>query len=255
MKPNQGEVGDLTAATDAAVITGRLTVEGGHLEGRYVAKCVGPTNPQYYQAMLDMLYGMGIKKDELLNALRRNDDLELIDPDLIEQMIAQASNNPVAAGAMERLRDSEFERRWEDGYSNVITTVGGNDMLDKYLAGSSYTAAMTMFLKGTGTAVIGDTMASHASWLEVGGTNAPAYTGNRPTPAFSAAASKTKQITSAQNFTFTSGGTVAGSCFVSAGSTTKDNTTGILLSAGDFTGGSKVVANTDQINVSWSISI
>ena len=151
--------------------------------------------------------------------------------------------------------DKHGNLKWKDTIDNLVTTVGKNDILDKYLAGSTYTAAVVMGLKGTGSAAAGDTQASHAGWNEVGGTNAPAYTGNRPTPSFSAASAGAKATSSAVAFSITSAGTVAG-CFINqGGSSTKDNTTGILMSAGDFTGGSKAVDNGDTLNVSYSLAL
>jgi hypothetical protein len=47
-------------------------------------------------------------------------------------------------------------------------------------------------------------------------------------------------------------GTVAG-CFINVGgSATKDNTTGTLFSAGDFTAGSKTVTSGDTLSVTYS---
>ena len=148
-------------------------------------------------------------------------------------------------------RDKDGNVKWTDRIENLVTTVGANLALDTIL-GNSAAGAVVMGLKGTGTAVIADTQASHASWTERGGTNAPAYTGNRPTPAFSAAASKSKATSSAVSFAFTSGGTVSG-CFINiGGSATKDNTTGTLYSAGDFTGGDKIVANGDTLAITYT---
>jgi hypothetical protein len=153
------------------------------------------------------------------------------------------------------LLDKDGNVKWEDTFKNVVTTVGANLALDTVLAGSAYTAAVVMGLKGTGVAVIGDTQASHAPWLEVGLANAPAYSGSRKTPAWSAASAKSKATSAALSFTFTSGGTVAG-CFINlAGSATIDNTTGTLYSAGDFSGGSKTVASTDVLNVTYTASM
>lgn len=150
------------------------------------------------------------------------------------------------------------EVRWRDIARNVVTTVGRNDMLNRYLNGSSYTTTVFMGLKGTGTAVAADTMASHASWLEVGGTNAPTYTSPRKTPSFSTAASG-GAITqaSASSFAITSSGTVAG-CFlvVNTGAvSTIDSTAGVLFSAGDFTGGSRSVINGDTLNVTYTLTL
>ena len=109
-----------------------------------------------------------------------------------------------------------------------------------------------MGLKGTGAADVADTQASHAGWLEVGLANAPVYTGNRPTPTFSAASSGAKTTSSAVTFAITSSGTVAG-CFINiGGSATKDNTTGTLFSAGDFTAGSKTVTSGDTLSVTYT---
>ncbi len=71
--------------------------------------------------------------------------------------------------------------KWEEPIQNMVVTVGQNLTLDTIL-GNSAAGAVVMGLKGTGTVAATDTQASHPGWLEVGGTNAPAYSGNRPTP-------------------------------------------------------------------------
>lgn len=141
--------------------------------------------------------------------------------------------------------------KWSEEIHNLVTTVGKNLTMDTVL-GNSAAGAVVMGLKGTGTAAVGDTQASHAAWDEVGGTNAPAYTGNRPTPTFGASSSGTKTTSSAVSFAITSSGTVAG-CFINiGGSSTKDSTTGTLFSAGDFTTGSRAVISGDTLNVTYS---
>jgi len=149
--------------------------------------------------------------------------------------------------------DANGNVKWEDDIKNLVTTVGKNLTLDTIL-GNSAAGAVVMGLKGTGTADVADTQSSHASWLEVGGTNAPAYTGNRPTPSFSSASSGSKTTSSAVSFSMTSTGTVAG-CFINiGGSATKDNTTGTLFSAGDFSS-SKAVVNGDTIAVTYTATL
>lgn len=156
--------------------------------------------------------------------------------------------------------DKDGNLKWEDTAVNLVTDVGARLMLDTILAGSAFTASTYMGLKGTGTALVTETQASHAAWLEVGSANAPAYSGTRKTVSWNAASgsgagSRSKAPTAAQSFTFTSGGTVAG-CFLNINGTSGiDNTTGTLFSAGDFTGGSKTVANTDTLNVSYTLSV
>jgi len=157
--------------------------------------------------------------------------------------------------------DKDGNLKWEEVIDNLVVAVGKQLMLDTLLAGSSYTATVVMGLVGASpTFSASDTQASHSGWTEVGGTNAPAYSGTRKTPAFSASTSSgsspsnvtTKTTSAAVSFTFTSGGTVAG-CFINInGTSAQDNTTGTLYSAGSFTGGSKTVASTDQLNVTYS---
>ena len=88
-------------------------------------------------------------------------------------------------GEQERIRADMRPLQYEVGptetFHNMITTVGKNDMLDKYLKGAAYTQTLVMGLKGTGTAAATDTQASHPGWLEQGGTNAPTYTAPRKT--------------------------------------------------------------------------
>ena len=143
--------------------------------------------------------------------------------------------------------------KWEDDIENLVTTVGKNFTLDTTL-GNTAGGAVVMGLKGTGTAVVADTQASHASWLEVGLANAPTYSGNRPTPSFSSASSGSKATSAAVSFSMTGTGTVAG-CFINiGGSATKDNTTGTLFSAGDFSS-SKSVVSGDTIAVTYTATL
>ena len=150
--------------------------------------------------------------------------------------------------------DVDGVEKWRDTIDNLVTTVGKNDFLDKYLKGSAYTQTIVMGLKGTGSAAAGDTQSSHAGWLEVGLANAPTYSGNRKVVTMNSASSGSS-TSPTQSFAMTGSGTVAG-CFINnGGSATIDNTTGVLFSAGDFTGGSKTVANGDTLNVTYTLSV
>ena len=149
--------------------------------------------------------------------------------------------------------DANGNIKWEDDIKNLVTTVGKNFTLDTTL-GNTAGGAVVMGLKGTGTAAVTDTQSSHAGWLEVGLANAPTYSGNRPTPSFSAASAGSKATSSAVSFSMTGTGTVAG-CFINiGGSATKDNTTGTLFSAGDFSS-SKSVVNGDTIAVTYTATL
>jgi hypothetical protein len=149
--------------------------------------------------------------------------------------------------------DADGNVKWEEPIHNLVTTVGQNLTLDTIL-GNSAAGAVVMGLKGAGTAIAADTQASHGSWVEVGAANAPTYSGTRKTPSFSAASAGAKATSSASSFAITSTGTVAG-CFINVGgSSAIDNTTGTLLSAGDFSS-SKAVVNGDSIAVTYTLTL
>jgi len=140
--------------------------------------------------------------------------------------------------------------KWVDVIGNLVTTVGKNFTMNTVL-GNVAGGAVVMGLKGTGTAAVTDTQASH-TWLEVGLANAPTYSGSRKTPVFSAASAGAKTTSTPVVFTMSGSGTVAG-CFINiGGSATIDNTTGTLFSAGDFTAGSKTVTSGDTLSVTYT---
>jgi hypothetical protein len=152
--------------------------------------------------------------------------------------------------------DAQGNLKWSDVIENLTTNVGRKSLLDSYFANTGG-GAVVMGLKGTGTAAYTDTQSSHAGWLEVGGANAPTYSGTRKTPTFSAATSANPSVLStsaAVVFSMTGSGTVAGAFINVGGTSAIDNTTGTLFSAGDFTAGSKTVTSGDTINVTYTLS-
>jgi hypothetical protein len=151
--------------------------------------------------------------------------------------------------------------KWRDTIENVVATVGKNLALDTFLAGAAYTVTgpyMGLISSISYSAVTaGDTMASHAGWLEAGGANTPTYTGNRKTAVWSAAASGSKALSAVLSFAITSFGTVKGAflCYGSGALNTKDNAAGTLWSAGTFSTGDKAVINGDTLNINFSTSL
>jgi len=147
--------------------------------------------------------------------------------------------------------DASGVLKWSDVIGNLVTIAGKNSSMDTML-GNVAAGAVVMGLKGTGTAVVADTQASHSGWSEVGLANAPTYSGTRKTPTFSAASAGAKTTSTPVVFTMTGSGTVAG-CFINiGGSATIDNTTGTLFSAGDFTAGSKTVTSGDTLSITYT---
>jgi len=152
--------------------------------------------------------------------------------------------------------DAQGNLKWSDTIENLTTNVGRQSLLNSYFANTGG-GAIVMGLMGTGTPAYTDTQSSHSSWNEVGGANAPTYSGTRKTPTFSSATSANPSVlttSSAVIFSMTGSGTVAGAFINVGGSSTIDNTTGVLFSAGDFTAGSKTVTSGDTINVTYTLS-
>ena len=151
--------------------------------------------------------------------------------------------------------------KWREVIDNVVQTVGKNLALDSFLGGAAYTVTgpfMGLISSTSYSATAaGDTMASHAGWLEAGGATAPTYSGNRKTAVWAAAASGSKALSAALSFAITSSGTVKGAFLVygSGALNTKDNTAGTLWSAGTFSTGDKAVVNGDTLNVNYSTSL
>lgn len=151
--------------------------------------------------------------------------------------------------------DAAGNLKWQDDIKNLVVTVGKNDMLDKYFAGSVYTAAWYMGLVDNtsfSAYAAGDTLASHAGWLEF-----LSYTGtNRTTVAWNAASAGSKATTTTA-FNINGAGSVLGAllCTTQAKNTASNGGAGVLYSAGSFTGGARTVASGDVINVTWTGSL
>jgi hypothetical protein len=141
--------------------------------------------------------------------------------------------------------------KWEEEFSNLVTTQGKNNLLDRYLAGSSYTATWYLgLISATGyTAVAaGDTANSHTGWTEFSGYSQS----TRVAPSFSSASSGSKATSSAAVFSISSANTIKGTFLIS--NSTKGGFSGFLYSAGLFTGGDKTIASGDVVNVTYTAS-
>ena len=193
-----------------------------------------------------------IHKAEYLNLFARLQSLKASAGRIITKEMAD----------LEAYLDSLTEIKWDQYAPNVVTDVGANALLDAGLAGSAYTVTGPYMgiigaVSYTGVPVAANTMASHSTWTEAGVTNAPTYTGPRKTISWSAAASRSKAPSAAPVFAFTGSGTAKGVflCFGSGAVSTIDSTAGVLYSAGLFTGGDQIVANTNTVTVTYTTSL
>jgi hypothetical protein len=151
-------------------------------------------------------------------------------------------------------RDAAGNLKWTDTFSNLVVNQGLQDMNAKYFSGSSYTAAWFLGLvtgPGSGTTYAAtDTLASKA-WTEN-----TSYVGDRKAATLGTATTADPSVISnsgsAAVFTMNANAqTIAGAflCSVATG------TSGILFSAGDFSGGDKVLDSGDTLSVTYSFSL
>lgn len=154
--------------------------------------------------------------------------------------------------------DADGNLKWEDSIENLVVTVGKNDLLDKYFAGSAYTAAWYMGLVDSASFsayAAGDTLASHTGWLEYLNYTISGSSTNRATAAWNAASAGSKAST-ATTFTISgAGGTVLGAilCTTQARNTSSNGGAGILYSAGSFATSRTVIAG-DSLLVTYTAS-
>ncbi|MEM7706599.1 MAG: hypothetical protein AAF358_13655 [Pseudomonadota bacterium] len=145
-------------------------------------------------------------------------------------------------------RNARGEVLWEDKVFNLITTVGLTDLLEQYFRGSGYTASHFMGLTdGTPTVAAGDTMASHAGWVEV--TDYANATRRAMTFAAASAASISNtgfEVVFTINATVTVGG-----LFITT-SNVKGGTAGILYAGGPFSGGDRSLVNLDTVTCTFT---
>lgn len=148
--------------------------------------------------------------------------------------------------------------KWSDTFHNLVVNQGLQDMNSKYFQGSGYTAAWYLGLvqgPGSGTTyAAANTLASHAGWTElVPGT---AYTGNRKAVTFGTATTADPSVidnsASPSSFAMLVNSTVVAGAFLCS---VASGTSGVLFSAGDFTGGDKTVDSGDTLNVTYSFSL
>lgn len=152
--------------------------------------------------------------------------------------------------------DANGNFKWVDEVHNLVTTAGITDFLTRYFKNGTTLAAWYVGLVDGAVAptyAAGDTYSSHAGWTENVGysnTNRPTLTLGTPT-AGSVDNSASKAV-----FNINAAGTINGA-FTASNNTKGDSTAGasnVLWGEGAFTGGARVVANGDTLNVTVTLS-
>lgn len=139
--------------------------------------------------------------------------------------------------------------KWVEEFDNLVVTAGLNDSLDKHFKGAAYTAAWYVGLTdGTPTFAAGDTMASHAGWVEVQGYDEA----NRQTLTLGTVAAGSVDNSAAKaTFTINATVTIGGAFVVSVN--TKGGTTGVLYGGGAFAA-DRALADNDTLQVTVTLT-
>lgn len=133
-----------------------------------------------------------------------------------------------------------------DQIENIVVNVGLDHALDVTLsAATQITSWLLGLTDGTPTVAAGDTMASHAGWVEV-----TAYDeGTRPAWTDGGVSGQSVSNSASQaRFTISTNGTTVGGAFLTSNNV-KGGTTGTLYAAGAFSAGDKTLDDNDTLDV------
>lgn len=133
--------------------------------------------------------------------------------------------------------------KWIERVPNKIPTVGLNYGQNTKFKGTTQSTSWYIGLKGTGTVVAGDTMASHGGWAEIVPYSDSTRQAWTPGTVASGAVDNTGSVAS---FNINATSTIYGAFVVDV--STKSGTTGTLYSAADFAA-SRGVASGDLVQV------
>ncbi len=148
-------------------------------------------------------------------------------------------------------RRKDGSLRWAEGFNNLVVNEGLQDILDKiFVAGASYTAIHFVGLTDASpTIAAGDTMASHAGWVEL--TDYDEATREVYTIATASAGSSNNSASPAI-FTINDAITIGGA-FLTTDST-KGGTSDILVGVGAFSA-DRVAESGDVVTVETTVTM
>lgn len=148
-------------------------------------------------------------------------------------------------------RSADGKIKWCETVENLVVNTGLDDALDKYFKGSAYTAVHYVGLSdGTPTIAAGDTMASHAGWVEVA---AYSETVRQTLTLGTVSGQSVDNSASKASFSINADNTTIGGAFITTNNT-KSGTTGTLYGAAAFSAGDKLADNGDTVNVTVTLT-
>jgi hypothetical protein len=245
---NHQERAPATASADATILRGARHEEQARAVGRFTARLVGPREfrREEYLKLDTAARAAAVESHRILC---RDWHLARLAGRVLQRKNIEAM-----------LADHIIEQKWSEHYPNVVTTEGGNYLLDCGLrAQAQITAWFLGLITSTSfTAVAAADTAAQINgtnqWKEAGATTGPNYTGTRQALTVgNAASAKTLTASAVSSFPMLAAGTIKGTFLASASA--KDATTGKLYSAGLFTSGDKVLGNGDTLQVTYAASV
>jgi hypothetical protein len=163
--------------------------------------------------------------------------------------------------------DANGNLKWEDKAPNLVTAAGKSALFDYYFGVTGTTggtASGTNYLglvssaSSTANYFQSDVMLTHTGWYEpstaiIAARQAPSWTASTNNGSASPS-NVVSKAASSLTFSIVGAATIFG-CFINSGtaaSATISATTGVLYSAGSFTGGSKIVASGDSLAIVYT---
>ena len=140
--------------------------------------------------------------------------------------------------------DKDGNVKWEENEKNIIVTAGLNHILDVQFHATTQVTTWYIGLKGAGTPIAADTMASHSSWTEL-----TDYSGDRKEWTEGAASAGSMTNGSSVDFSITGTATIAGA-FLNTAAT---GTAGTLYGVVDFSS-SRAVISGDTLQVTVTVT-